>query len=182
MAAPETGNDVRKLARLVKGISFAMLTTHDSEHGLRSRPMTLQEAEFEGDFWFFTGLHASLADDVRANPCVSLAFADPRNQAYVSASGVGELVFDQTKMRELWRPSYQAWFPLGLEDPELCLLKVHVESADFWESPGSKVVQLLGFAKAALTGHPGAGGAAGKHRHLEFGRAMAREHEGLFWD
>jgi general stress protein 26 len=46
----------------------------------------------------------------------------------------------------------KAWFPEGLEDPTLCLLKVSVEEAEYWEASSSTLVQLFGFVKAMATG------------------------------
>lgn len=87
-----------------------------------------------------------------------MSFANPDDQRYVSISGWAELVRDHQKMEELWNPLYKAWFPDGLDDPNLALLKVHVRKAEYWDSPNSKVVQLVGFAKALVTGQPYQGG------------------------
>jgi general stress protein 26 len=59
---------------------------------------------------------------------------------------------DRAKMEELWNPILKAWFPEGLDDPHICLMKVKVDQAEYWESPSGKVVQLLGFVKALATG------------------------------
>lgn len=69
-----------------------------------------------------------------------------------------------TSLIGIWNPLYKAWFPEGLEDPALGLLKVTVEKAEYWDSPGSAVVHLIGFAKAMLTGKPYSGG---KHEKLD---------------
>jgi general stress protein 26 len=58
----------------------------------------------------------------------------------------------------LWNPFYKAWFPDGLDDPHLGLLRVDVEKAEYWDSPNSKVVQLAGFVKALVTGQKAKGG------------------------
>jgi hypothetical protein len=47
---------------------------------------------------------------------------------------------------------YKAWFPQGLDDPDLALLQVHVNQAEYWDTSSSKMVPLLGFVKAAATG------------------------------
>ncbi len=51
------------------------------------------------------------------------------------------------------RPVYKAWFPKGLEDPDLTLMKVTAEKAEYWDSPNGTVVHLLGLVKALATGH-----------------------------
>jgi general stress protein 26 len=62
----------------------------------------------------------------------------------------------------LWNPIYKAWFPEGLDDPTLCLLKISVEEAEYWDSPNSKLVQIAGFVKALVTGQSADGGEYGR--------------------
>ncbi len=160
-------NDVQEFSKLIKEIKFAMLTTESTQDGsLRSRPMTLQEHEFEGTLWFFANKSTSVISDINEQPRVNLAFAEPKKNSYISASGQAEMVIDKAKAEELWNPILKAWFPKGLEDPDLCLIKVMVESADYWESPDSKVVQMVGFAKAMLTGKKAEPAEVGKRGHL----------------
>lgn len=142
----------KKLHDLIKDIRFAMLTTVEEDGTLRSRPMATQEFEFDGDLWFFTAAHAPKVDEVQHNQHVNVSYAEPKDQKYVSVSGTAQLVRDRAKIEELWNPLFKAWFPQGLDDPELALLKVSVEKAEYWDSPSSKVVRLVGFAKALLTG------------------------------
>ncbi|MDQ3616120.1 MAG: pyridoxamine 5'-phosphate oxidase family protein [Actinomycetota bacterium] len=62
--------------------------------------------------------------------------------------GVSLLTFDETDLRSTW-PS-RSW--RGPSTPGLTLIKVHADSAEFWESPSSKMVRLFGAARAAATG------------------------------
>ena len=160
-------NDVQRFSKLIKDIKFAMLTTiNETKDTMHSRPMTLQQLEFEGQLWFFAGRDSELVEQIEKNSSVNLSFANPKSTEFVSVSGLAEVVFDKAKAEELWNPLYKAWFPEGLEDPNLCLLKVHVTSADYWESPSSKLVTLTGFAKAIMTGKR-ADSTIGKHGHLD---------------
>lgn len=151
-------DDVKKLGELIEEINIAMLTTVDEDGTLRSRPMGTQQIEFDGDLWFFTGADSAKVEEVRQEQQVNVSYADPKQQRYVSVSGVAQVVRDQQKMKELWNPIFKAWFPEGLDDPNLALLKVHVTKAEYWESANGVVVQLVGFAKALLTGQQYQGG------------------------
>lgn len=141
-----------KIGELIKDIKFAMLTTAERDGTLRSRPMTVQEQEFDGDLWFFVGADYPQVAEMRENNHVNLSFADSGKDSYVSVSGTVELVRDRQKMEELWNPVLKAWFPDGLEDPNLALLKVSTTQAEYWDAPNGKVTQLVGFAKALVTG------------------------------
>lgn len=163
--------NVTKLAKIMEGIQFAMLTTQCGRE-LKSRPMTLQKTEFDGELWFFAQKDSPLTLEIEAHPEVNLSFADIRKNSYVSISGEAQMVQDAEKAKELWSPFAKAWFPKGPTDPDLSLIQVRVHSADYWESPNSKVVQLIGFAKAVLTGQK-PGRSAGTHEHIEgLGRAV----------
>jgi len=145
---------VKKLGALIKDIQMAMLTTIDDDGSLRSRPMATQQAEFDGTLWFFTRAEAPKVDEVRQDRRVNVSYAEPKGQRYVSVSGTAELVRDPAKNKELWNPLLKAWFPKGLEDPELALIKVSVEKAEYWDSHSSTMVHLIGYLKAAATGQP----------------------------
>jgi general stress protein 26 len=150
----ETRDDaVQKLARMIKGIRFAMLCTAMPEGLLRSRPMATQQAEFDGDLWFFCDADSAKVYEVRQENHVNLSYADPDDNRYVSVSGRASVVRDPAKARELWSPVHKAWFPNGPDDPSLALLKVEVDQAEYWDAPGSKMTQIIGFAKAVITGH-----------------------------
>lgn len=142
----------KKIAELVKDIQFAMLTTVEPDGTVRSRPMATQKQEFDGDLWFFTGASSPKVREIRTDSQVNVSFADPGNNAYVSISGTAQLVRDRQKIEELWNPIYKAWFPDGLDDPDLALLKVTSTQAEYWDSPNGKIVQAIGFAKAIITG------------------------------
>ena len=148
---------IEKLKNLIKDIDFGMLTTMDGGK-LRSRPMSTQQAEFDGDLWFFTSDKTHKVDEIETDNRVNVAYSKPDDNVYVSVSGTAQLVKDREKIEELWNPILKAWFPDGLDDPHLALLKVSVEEAEYWDSPNSKLVQMYGFVKALVTGQPARGG------------------------
>jgi general stress protein 26 len=147
-----TGNEaISKLRDLIKEIDFCMLTTVDEDGTLRSRPMSTQDAEFDGDLWFLTSDASGKAGEIQREHQVNLSYADIGKQTYVSVSGVGTIVHDRAKIEEYWNPFYNAYFPEGKDSPDLALLKVHVNKAEYWESDG-KIASILQMAKALITG------------------------------
>ena len=142
---------IEKLKELIEDIDFCMLTTVDGGH-FRSRPMSTQEFEFDGDLWFFTSDNTHKVAEIQQDDRVNVAYSMPDDSRFVSVSGRGEIVKDRAKIEELWSPVLKAWFPDGLEDPTLCLLLVKVEEAEYWDQPSGMIVQTLGFIKALATG------------------------------
>jgi general stress protein 26 len=148
----DTQDVVQHFGDLIKDIKVAMMTTVEADGSLRSRPMWTHDRDFDGELWFFTREHSPKVDEVEHDHHVNLAYSDPTRTRFVSVSGRCRLVLDKEKARELWNPSLKAWFPEGLDDPELALLCVRVEKAEYWDTPSSRMVQLVGFVKATLTG------------------------------
>jgi len=114
--------------------------------------MSTQQFESDGDLWFFTSDNGHKIDEINSDNRVNVAYSKPEDNTYVSVSGTAEVSKDRAKIEELWSPVLKAWFPEGLEDPTLCLLKVSVEEAEYWEASSSTLVQLFGFVKAMATG------------------------------
>jgi len=139
-----------KLNALLKDARFCMLTSKDLRGNLRSRPMALQQVESDGDLWFFTARHCHKVEEVKGDNRVNVGVMD--GNTYISISGSAMLVDDRKKAADLWNPAYKAWFPKGLEDPELVLLKVTIEQAEYWDNPGGIVTILIGYVESLATG------------------------------
>jgi general stress protein 26 len=147
----ETSNreaDIARLGAMINDMRVAMLTTATHDGTLHSRPMATQQAEFDGDLWFFTRSNSGKVEEVQDDQHVNVSYADAGDNRYVSIAGTASIVRDRAKIEELWNPLHQAWFPKGLEDPELALIKVCVEQAAYWDAPSRAMVHLGGFARA----------------------------------
>jgi general stress protein 26 len=143
-----------KLWDMIKEIEVAMMTTVDADGSLRSRPMWTQHTDFDGILWFFTRADAPKSSEVGRDHRVNLSYAQPNRQNYVSVSGTAELIRDRGQIAALWSESLTTWFPKGLKDPELALLRIRVERAEYWDAPSSAMVHAYGYVKAKLTGEP----------------------------
>lgn len=156
MAKETQMTDFQILEDKIKDIRICMLVTSDQDGVLRSRPMATQKFDnshvFDGKLYFFTKEHSPKSESIEQDQDVNLAYANPDSNTYVSVTGSARISKDKAKMKELYTPAIKAWFPEGLEDPEIALIEVDVESAQYWDSPNGKLVQLVGFAKAILTG------------------------------
>lgn len=145
--------DFQKLKEMIKDIDFCMLTTLDENNNLHSRPMSLnREVDQAGNLWFFTAVDSHKVSEVNRIPKCNVSFANPDDHRYVSISGTAELVKDRQKIKELWQPEIKAWFPEGADDPNLALLRVGIEKAEYWDSPGGTVAQVINFVSAIVTG------------------------------
>jgi general stress protein 26 len=146
----------RKVAELLQDSKIAMLTTHAPDGTLVSRPMAMQEVEFDGDIWFFADRHSHAVAHVTADPQVNVAVSG--SSSWVSLTGGATVVDDVAKKRELWNSVVEAWFPDGPDADHIVLVHVDGWSAEYWDSPGGRVASLISYAKAKVTGKPYDGG------------------------
>ncbi len=150
---PEHGDprsaEVAKVADLIDGIRTAMLTTVDGGGRLVSRPMATQEVEFDGDLWFFAAADSPKVADVEGDHRVNVAYAG--DDGWVSVAGRADVVRDPERATELWNGFAGAWFQNGPEDPNVVLIRVHADTAEYWETPG-KVATVLDLVSARIRG------------------------------
>jgi general stress protein 26 len=151
-----TTEETRKVADLLEDERIAVFTTTAPDGTLMSRPMALQEVEFDGDLWFFAARDSRKVTHVTAHPQVNVATAG--SDSWVSLTGHAVVVDDLAKKRELWNSGVAAWFPDGPDDAGIVLLRVEAASAEYWDNPGGKIATALSFAKAKVTGKPYSGG------------------------
>ena len=152
---PQNNPQLEKVRELIGDIRIAMMTTVDSQGNLVSRPMAVQQVDEDGTIWFFTQRSSPKVDQIDNNQHrVNVAFASVSDASYVSVSGTADELDDRAKIDELWDPQAKAWFPKGKDDPELILLKVHTDMAEYWNASDSRMVRFFQQATAAITGNP----------------------------
>jgi general stress protein 26 len=145
------------LRELIEDIRFAMFTTRARDGRLHSRPMTTQNADADDPeagerLWFFMSCSSDPVSELRFDPKVNVSYADPGEDAYVSVSGTARIVDDLAMKQRLWSKMTEAWFPGGVEDPDLALVCVDVDEAEYWRVKETKLVQVAKMIKSAMTG------------------------------
>ena len=144
--------ELTQLGEMIEDLSVAMLTTFDEEEGLlKSFPMTPLEMCEQGAIWFFTDPNSYKVKHLQV---MNLGFSNEPESTYVSISGHGEIVNDQTRIEALWTPFARPWFPDGVNSSNLALLKFVPHSAEYWDAPNSKMVRMLATAASIIAAKP----------------------------
>ncbi len=138
--------ELETLRELIKDIDIAMLTTATDE-GLVSRPMKTQEVEFDGDLWFFTKKETAKYEEILNDQDVNVAYA---GKSYVSVRGKAEIVEDLNKKKELWSKAYEKIMQTTYDDPDVVLIKVKAEAAEYWET--GNLAKKIAFMYKRMTG------------------------------
>lgn len=145
-------DSTQKVAELINDVRIAMFTHIDHSGKLVSHPMATQEVEFDGDVLFIAERDSHKVRDIMAQGEARVNVAYSSSSSWVSLSGTATIVDDNAKLAELWDTFTGAWLQGGPENPNNILITVHADSAEYWDSPGAKVVQLANFVKAKVTG------------------------------
>jgi len=135
----------------VKDVKIAMLTTIGDDGRLYSRPMYTQREGREDGLWFLTARSSAKSRQVEGREDVNVSYADADKNVFVSVAGKARIVDDDELERELWNPLNEAFFA-GPDDPDLVLLHVEPERAEYWDGSSGKVRQLFDLVTAAVTG------------------------------
>jgi len=161
-----TDNSLKNLRSKIKSIRFGMLTTVNKDQSLSSRPMTQQELDDNGVLWFFIAADSQLARDITSHSNINVTFAEPNDNVYVAIAGHADVIKNRQKAEQLWNSEVAEWFPLGIDDPHLALIKLTVHCAEYWDAHSNKMMQLFSAAKAAIVGEPPKN--TGKHEKIDF--------------
>lgn len=156
------------LWHLIKDMKFAMFTHRHADGQLHAHPLTTQNRSLaeNGLLYFFVSRKTELGQRVQSDGNVCLNYGDAGKDTWVSISGTARVNEDRAQKERLFNPLVKAWFPGGLDDPDLELVEVKINHAEYWDIHESKMTQLLKMATAAVTGTPPK---MGEHKELNLG-------------
>jgi general stress protein 26 len=152
-----------RVRELLGKFRSVMLTTIESRQCL-TRPMGLMgKAEhFSGALWFFTDTKSRKADQIRRGATTFLVLQNDEEDTYLQLNGEATIDTDRDRMAQLYTPLLRTWFPDGLEDPNLTLIRFDASDGQYWTSKAGMLEVFAAFAKSVVTGRPGQGGEMGE--------------------
>jgi general stress protein 26 len=146
-SAPGTSSEaLKKFTALVRSFDTALLVTNRDDGTAHARPMAVADVTMAGDLWFIAG-----AD----SPKITEAMHDRRalvtmqgHASFLTVAGHLELQRDPNKVKDLWKESFRVWFD-GPDDPQIRLLVLRAEEAEYWDNTGVSGMKFLIKAAAA---------------------------------
>ena len=147
MSQTQESKQQKKFHEIVSEIKAAMLVTRKADGALKSRPMMLLEATQEGKMTFITGQDTDKVDDLLQDQHVCVTFQ--HGGAFLSASGHATIDANRDEIHRLWSKANEAWFD-GPDDPNVVLLQVRTESAEYWDNRGLKALKYAFDAVRAM--------------------------------
>lgn len=152
---------------LIEDQRFCMLSHRHADGRLHSHPLTTQNKKLEADgcLYFFVSRKTEVGQRLQQDGQVNLSYSNPDKDTWVSITGTARVLEDSAKKQELFNPIAKAWFPGGPEDPDLELVEVRVDEAEYWNVKENKLRQLLKMGTAAITGNKPK---MGEHEEVKF--------------
>jgi len=142
---------VEKLKELAES-NVCLFSTYEDDK-IVSRPMATLKVDEQGYLWFLSDKNSVKNDQILSDNRVYLMYSNTSKAHFLSVYGYAEVVFDRSKVDELWTPIAKAWFEDGKDDPDLSIIKVKTQDAHYWDTKDGKVVSTIKIAVAAITGN-----------------------------
>jgi len=131
-----------KVYEMLRGFSSTMLVTYAGDGSGHARPMEIAFVDEHCGTWFFTARTSGKTEEIRQDQRVLLTFQKDHRE-YLSITGAAELITDRERMRELWTDDFKVWFPGGVDDPELTMIRVRAMEAEYWDASGMQGMRYL---------------------------------------
>lgn len=145
-------DSIAKLQHIVKNSPSCMFATRLGEAPFHVCPMQVQEADYDGLLWFFSGDGSAHNKHIYADPRVQLIFANNSDMEFLTVFGEAAISRDQAQIDRLWSRMAEAWFPGGKDDPKLTLICVRPTASHYWDTEDGKFVTMAKILTKAATG------------------------------
>jgi len=156
------GKAIQKLKDLIKSESICHFCTDLSHSPIRTRPMSTQEVDEDGNIWLMSSKGSQKNEDIVKDSNVQLFYSNTGSYEFLSVFGTASISTDREKIKKLWSPFAKAWFTKGSNDPDITLIKVVPENTYYWDTKSSKMVSLVKMLVSTVTGKTPDDGVEGK--------------------
>ena len=141
---------IKKLKELGEGVDVCMFCTDLGKAPFQTRPMSTQQVDEQGNFWFLSDRKSNKNFEINQNDKVQLLYAKISDNHYMTVFGTAYVYRDRQKIEELWKPIVNAWFEK--DDPDITIIRVQPENAYYWDTKHGRFISLLGIAVSTITG------------------------------
>jgi general stress protein 26 len=154
---------LEKLRELLAGFPITTMVTVERGGAITARPIGVvgDHAAFNGRLWFITDKRSRKVRAINDGAVTFLIFEDHGKGAYLHLTGRAHVVEDRARLEQLYTPVQRTWFPEGLDDPHMTLVRFDATQGEFWDQHNGMLRLLAAFTKAIVTGSPGSSGDTG---------------------
>lgn len=122
------------------------------EDNIISRPMMAQfDEDDRKSLYFISSSNAEQVEALIKNPNAVATMTDSSNKIYIEAKGQCQITQSKEKIKPFWNAMVDTWFPEGLKDSDVSLIKLSLESLECWDSSGNIIMKAANLLMAKLT-------------------------------
>ncbi|MGK4568705.1 pyridoxamine 5'-phosphate oxidase family protein [Flavobacterium sp. 3HN19-14] len=149
-----SGNEAReKIKELATAASSGFFCTGiKTGMPINSRPMSHQQIDDEGNFWYLSANDSHKNREIAADPAVQLFFQGSSYSDFLSLYGNATISADAAKIDELWDDTLKTWFTEGKHDPRISVIKFAPSEGYYWDLKNNMIVAMAKRAYGAITG------------------------------
>lgn len=136
----------QQFLKILDSLEVAMFTNINERGALVSHPMNRNKHEADDFLWFFTRKDAEKVVELQKDPRVNVSFA---KGDYLSIAGNAEIVEDLGMKQKLWTKENEVFFGTKVEDANIVLIKVVMDSAEYWKG-GNPLATVFQFVKGII--------------------------------
>jgi general stress protein 26 len=131
---------------------FFCTRSNDDNLPFATRPMSVQQLDDEGNFWFLSASDSYKNQEIEEDSNVQLMFQGSNYSDFLTIYGHATISRDKQKIKELWEPLVKTWFTEGIDDPRITVIKVEPTEGYYWDNKHGNAVAFVKMAFGAMIG------------------------------
>lgn len=143
---------IDKIKEIVDKAKTCFFCTILADDDMRSRPMSVQQVDDEGNLWFLSAEDSHKNMEVTLEPKVKLYFQGSTHSDFLELDGIATISRDREKIKELWEFVIKTWFTEGVNDPRITVLKVRPTEGYYWDTRYGDTIAGIKMLFGALIG------------------------------
>ncbi len=146
--------EFEKILLKMKDIQVSFLNTQ-FEDGVITRPMIARFDEADRTaMYFISGGEGSQVDAMLNDKMVSVSMSDKSQKIYIVIKGKCTLTKSKAKIKLFWNSMTDLWFPKGLENSDVSLIKMDFDTLECWDSSGNLIIKAIDMLVAKINKRP----------------------------
>ena len=130
------------LAKEMKKIDIAMMSTHTSGDEIAARPMSNnRDVDYDGQSHYFAMDDTRTVQDIAKNRNVGLSFQGEK-AFFIHVEGDADLIRDKQAFEDHWNPDLDEWFEDGIDTEGLVMIKVAATRIHYWDGMNEGEVKV----------------------------------------
>lgn len=150
LAGTEAIDKIKEIAKAAGSCFFC--TEIKTGQAFDTRPMSPQEIDDNGNFWFLSANDSHKNQELQADPSVQLLFQGSAHSDFLNLYGKATISTDRQKIDELWDPILKVWFTEGKDDPRITVIKFTPSEGYYWDNKHGNAVAFAKMAFGAVVG------------------------------